>query len=246
MQRASAFAGLALFVVASAAPAATLTHAYEFTSGVTDTVGGVNGTLYNGASVSGGKLLLDGIDDFTELSGKIIPTDGSDYSLLVRYSTSGLSQNYYYEEIVSQGSSGGPGFYLGYVGGDVRLTDHFAGGTGNALSQNGGFHDLLVTSGAGGTRLFIDGVSVYTTATYLSVGTSGSNTRFGNQFCCYTENFKGSLDSVRVFSGLATYAEATSGLASLVPEPASWAMMIGGFGMIGAAMRRWRPKIRLV
>ncbi len=147
---------------------------------------------------------------------------------------------------MSQGASGGPAFYLGYGGGNVRLTDHFAGGTGNPLPQNNGFHDLLVTSGAGGTRLFIDGASVFTTATYLSVGTGGSNTRFGNQFCCYTENFKGSLDSVRVFSGLATYAEATTGLASLVPEPASWAMMIGGFGMVGAAMRRRGAKIRFV
>lgn len=29
--------------------------------------------------------------------------------------------------------------------------------------------------------------------------------------------------------------------ASTVPEPASWAMMVGGFGMLGAAMRRRRP-----
>jgi hypothetical protein len=29
-----------------------------------------------------------------------------------------------------------------------------------------------------------------------------------------------------------------------VPEPASWAMMIGGFGMVGAAMRRRRTAIR--
>ena len=29
-------------------------------------------------------------------------------------------------------------------------------------------------------------------------------------------------------------------LTAAVPEPASWAMMIGGFGMIGAALRRSR------
>ena len=29
-----------------------------------------------------------------------------------------------------------------------------------------------------------------------------------------------------------------------VPEPASWAMMLGGFGMIGAALRGRRPRIR--
>ena len=28
-----------------------------------------------------------------------------------------------------------------------------------------------------------------------------------------------------------------------VPEPASWAMMIGGMGMVGAAMRRRKSKV---
>lgn len=32
---------------------------------------------------------------------------------------------------------------------------------------------------------------------------------------------------------------------SSVPEPASWTMMIVGFGAIGAAMRRQRPRVRL-
>jgi hypothetical protein len=30
-----------------------------------------------------------------------------------------------------------------------------------------------------------------------------------------------------------------------VPEPASWALMIGGFGLIGAAMRRRRTGLQL-
>jgi len=33
--------------------------------------------------------------------------------------------------------------------------------------------------------------------------------------------------------------------ASAVPEPASWAMMIAGFGLVGATMRRRRPSLRL-
>lgn len=31
-----------------------------------------------------------------------------------------------------------------------------------------------------------------------------------------------------------------------VPEPASWAMMLGGFGLVGAAMRRRKPRVRFV
>lgn len=36
----------------------------------------------------------------------------------------------------------------------------------------------------------------------------------------------------------ATYAGTATFSAGAVPEPASWALMIGGFGLIGAAMRR--------
>ena len=56
---------------------AALIHHYDFTSGVNDTVGGSNGVLVNGASVSGGALNLDGIDDYVQFSSHIVPTSGS-------------------------------------------------------------------------------------------------------------------------------------------------------------------------
>jgi hypothetical protein len=43
----------------------------------------------------------------------------------------------------------------------------------------------------------------------------------------------------------ATYTGTATFAAGAVPEPASWAMMIGGFGLIGAAMRRRRPGFQL-
>lgn len=44
----------------------------------------------------------------------------------------------------------------------------------------------------------------------------------------------GSTFTPRAFNGSLTYTGGT------VPEPASWALMIGGFGMVGASMRRRR------
>ena len=42
---------------------------------------------------------------------------------------------------------------------------------------------------------------------------------------------------------LTTYAQVGSG-AGAVPEPASWAMMLGGFGLVGGAMRRRKAAVR--
>lgn len=57
--------------------------------------------------------------------------------------------------------------------------------------------------------------------------------------------FKGSFDqisfssnNVEYWSGLTVGVE---GFASAVPEPATWAMLITGFGLVGAAARRRRP-----
>jgi len=42
---------------------------------------------------------------------------------------------------------------------------------------------------------------------------------------------------------LTTYAQVGTG-AGAVPEPASWAMMLGGFGLVGGAMRRRKAAVR--
>ena len=45
--------------------------------------------------------------------------------------------------------------------------------------------------------------------------------------------FTGISNNGRSFNGSITYS-----VISAVPEPASWAMMIAGFGLAGAALRR--------
>lgn len=49
--------------------------------------------------------------------------------------------------------------------------------------------------------------------------------------------------------GLATisdFAPDNATLAANVPEPAAWSLMVGGFGLIGGALRRRRPSLRFV
>ena len=220
-------------VLSGTASAATLIHDYQFDDGVTDSAGSADGWLGGAATVSGGKLNLAG--GFAGFNDYLLPSSGA-FSLYVSFVAQ--PSQYYYTEMVSQGYSGQPGFYLGIVGNDIRLTDIYAGGIGKPFPKDNEAHDMLLTTGSGTSELFVDGVSVWSAAGNVNPGAmTGAHTVFGGQFGGGWESFLGSMDTVRIFDGVATYSEATAGLGG-VPEPASWAMMLSGFGLIGAAMRR--------
>ena len=222
-------------LIASAAPAATLVHAYDFSSGVTDKVGTANGTLLNGASISGGALQLDGVNDYVQFNTKLVDTSQA-FSLFMSFSTTGQTSNLV--EIISQGYSGQPGFYVGIYNGGLRLTDNYSNGT-IGVPQNGQFHNLLVTSTASQSRVWLDGVLSFTGQSLLANMSGGDNTRLGQQFGTYGEFYRGSLDNVLVYNGVATYSEAVAA-ASAVPEPSTWMSMLVGFGLLGAMLRRAR------
>ena len=241
----AAVLGLAVALGAGgSAGAASLVHAYEFNnaggaSAIDLVAGGVNGTLVGGASIAGGVLSLDGASGEVTFGAKLIPT-GGDFSVFVRAQI--LQPVSAHTEIIAQGSSGAPGFYIGSGGNQYRLSDAY-GSPGLTFHVDDAFHNLLLTNGAGALQFSIDGTQVFSGA---QVNFGGAcDTRIGNQFCgVYNEFFKGSIDTVRIFSGVATYDEASGPDAGAgVPEPASWALMIAGFGLAGAALRRRRSVV---
>jgi hypothetical protein len=59
----------------------------------------------------------------------------------------------------------------------------------------------------------------------------------------WTGSFKGAVDDVSVDFANGPHATYNFEVAP-VPEPASWAMMLGGFGLVGGMMRRHRSAIR--
>lgn len=236
----------AMALAASGAQAAaTLTHAYDFSSTrvdggsayVVDLQGAADGLLLNGASVAGGLLSLDGVNDYVQFGEKIVATGGP-FSVFARAefqpNLSGIT------ELISQGFSGGPGFYFGENGGGgFRLGD--ATGGAPPVPAVGGFHDLLYTYNSGVVTFSIDNATP-TVVGSAGFTTSGTDTRLGRQFAPYSEFFHGNYDSLRTFEGVATYAEATAPLnASTAPEPQTWAMMLIGFFGMGALIRRRRP-----
>ena len=99
--------GLAM---AAQAPAATLLHSYAFNTDASDGSGAADGHLLNGASVAGGSLQLDGNDDLVQFDSHLVPTSGN-YSVSLFFKQNAAQSTFV--EYISQGSTGGPGFYLG-------------------------------------------------------------------------------------------------------------------------------------
>jgi hypothetical protein len=196
--------------ISTSALAQRLAHYYDFNGeSVVDKVGDVNGALYNGAIVTSGSLNLDGTDDYVELNGKIIPTDGSAFSVFIKYNAG--QQSHSLTEMISQGFSGGTGFYIGQVNGILRLSDNYPWGETNTLFPLGA-HQLLLTSGADGTRVIIDGSVVFTSLAPLNLSDNGSgtNTRIGRQFQSHGEWFSGTIDQLKVFDHVVSYVHAAA------------------------------------
>jgi hypothetical protein len=224
---------LILTVTAPATP--VLIHQYDFNVAgtVTDSVGGENGTLFSGASVAGGVLALDGVDDYVEFGASLVPTVGE---FSIRFDARAvMDHDGRYKEIISQGSSGSA-LYIGYtpeylVGfdpvfrfGDRVLIDH--GGTGLPYPTDGQFHNFLFTTDLNETRFYIDNTLAWylNTPPSLFFSTLGTNTRLGRQYGDLGEEFfHGDIDNVSIYSGTfdpddvtPTVPEATSTLGFLV------------------------------
>ena len=118
----------------------------------------------------------------------------------------------------------------------VATTSNGFGFTVPGLNLGGGYY-------AGATLTFLGlGGNVLGTQSFAPVGPSESRTPFA-----YANDFVGiaSVAFTRIENprglALAPIDDVTFTLnAAAVPEPAAWAMMIGGFGLVGGALRRRR------
>lgn len=218
----------------ASAQAVTPIHAYEFDGNVNDSAGSANGTLLGGAVVQDGRLVLNGTSAYVQFDTKLVPTTGP-YSVLIR--VAGNPNPGLFTEIISQGASGGTGFYIGTAPGRIiRLTDNV--GNTNVVFPTVEA-DLLYSNSAAGSRLYINGVLAFSSTLVGAGGPGGTNTRFGRQFAPFDEFFAGSIDFIRIYDSAIAPADLIAP-APAVPEPASWGMMIAGFGLTGAALRRRR------
>ena len=107
-----------------------------------------------------------------------------------------------------------------------------------------------LTTGIGSAITFTNGGKAGNL--FFQVGSSatlGRNSAFAGTILALTSitlNTGASIASGRALAmnGAVTLVDNNVSVPTSVPEPASWAMMLGGFGMIGGAMRRRRVGVR--
>lgn len=129
----------------------------------------------------------------------------------------------------------------GYVGSGTAGSslDSYTGFAGPASFGTGG---LMYATDNAGTAFAVNGTNfgtpvVFVQSGYVSGSAIASTLTFANS----------TFASLGLDQGVYAYASSNDtvtvriGSVAAVPEPATWAMMVGGFGMLGSALRRRRP-----
>lgn len=233
---------LSLVCVGAAHSAAVLIHSYNFASAVTDSVGSANGTLFNGASIQGHALVTDGVDDFVEFGAKIVPTSGS---FSVAFWVNEASRSGTWTEVISQGFSGGPAFYLGHnPSGTIRVADNHSDIGVQFGALNTWMQFTLSVDTVTGTKLYRDGGLIYSVAGALDTTSGGSPTRLARQVGNFNEYLNGAIDDLQIYTGSLSATEAQAlfsagrSVGAAVPEPTTMALVVAALAVGGASRRR--------
>ena len=154
---------------------------FSFLANANDDLGGSRGTLRGTATVTGGRLTLDGMGGYAELDNRVVGDVGN---FSVAFFAQEGSTRDSYVEFLSQGASGS-GFYVGHTPtGNLRASDAWLD-TGIPMPQDNLEHHYAVTFNAQTNviTLYVDGQFKANRSAPIARGTSGgNNTRFGRQF----------------------------------------------------------------
>lgn len=256
-----AFAALAL-LGAQAQAVVNPIHLWTFNDGTAkDSVGTMNGTLFGNATISNGQLILPGTTDGNGIRS-YMGTGTENITLtamtLVAWVSLGtLNQSGGTALSVVNNAQQFDGIDYGEAtarqwmnGSDYG--NRSAANNGGALATDTAEHMMAITYSASGTvTMYKDGVQYGNVFTYAPFTFTDEHYLVGLRHDAGgNAMLTGAVDTAAIYaqalsaSDVATlYAAGPNG--SAVPEPATWGMMLLGFGAIGAALRR-KPRSGLV
>ena len=132
----------------------------------------------------------------------------------------------------------------GNPGGGIQQTIATEAGTQYSIAFHATTHRASGRDGTGIINLLIDGVMLgsYLVNNQNATFSSGDWKRFDATFTATGPQSVIQFTNTQNAYAHFAYLDGVSTQISAVPEPAMWAMMIGGLGMVGGAMRSTRRK----
>jgi hypothetical protein len=134
------------------------------------------------------------------------------------------------------------GVYNGGVAGTLPATGWQTAGPDSLFYLNlrsGPTTGVYTENGSQVNRTIGGWQSYFSSNAYVTGLSFGAGSGFGSQYV-------GFVDNVNVGIGGDTYKINFEAASAAVPEPASWALMLGGFGLAGASIRRRRSAVRVI
>jgi len=200
-----------LLLLPRLAPAQTLTHRYSFTTSAADSIGTANGVLEGNAVISGGALVLDGVNSYLALPANLV----TNYTAITMESWVTDKGSSDWARIWDFGSSTTAYMFLSLPSGAANLRGAYTiAGNGNEQivqwanngrpAVNQAAHVVWTTDAATGLGLlYVNGVPVATnnamTLTPAAIGATPNDWLGHSQFAG-DPYFYGSIDEFRIYN----------------------------------------------
>jgi hypothetical protein len=206
-----------------------------------DGVFGVQQQVYEFNTLAGGGLTFDN-------SSQLFPDDS--YSVTMTVMFTDLHRSGQVTSLVEGRTADGGGVIVADSHPDTDPSRfQFGGGSTPSTSAIFGenrWHNIAVTVSGNYGCIYQDGVSVNcANASELAITNPASLLKFFTPHNIFN-SATGRVAALSIYSGMlsAQQGEALTALPSPTPEPAVWALMAGGFGLVGGALRRRKSALR--
>jgi hypothetical protein len=225
----------ATMLVATAPLNAAVIGDFRLDGSLANQAGGALTLTNNGANL-GATGLTFGVDQGPTISGFSSP---SDFSIEFRFT---LDKVVGYNKLVDfLDRSADAGVYAL----DGKLSFYPCCSSAHVFLANQAATLVLTRNSAGSLLGYVDGTQILQMDNAGQTALASNLHFFRDDFQTSGEVSSGFVDYIRIYDTALSASEVAAltppGAVPVVPEPATWAMMIAGFGLAGAAARRRRP-----